>query len=89
MREQAERCRPCFDENVLGKEWLNLSALETWLHQQLLLLLLRNLLSDSCLLVALPDSAGREQPAGKGVCTRQSGDFGQGDSNPSCPDPRG
>lgn len=89
MREQAERCRPCFDENVLGKEWLNLSALETWLHQQLLLLLLRNLLSDSCLLVALPDSAGREQPAGKGVCTRQSGDFGQGGSDSSCPDPRG
>lgn len=89
MREQAERCRPCFDENVLGKEWLNLSALETWLHQQLLLLLLRSLLSDSCLLVALPDSAGREQPAGKGVCTRQSGDFEQGGSDPSCPDPRG
>lgn len=83
MREQAEQCRPCFDENVLGKEWLNLSALETWLHQQLLLLLLCNLLSDSCLLVALPDSTGREQPAGKGVCTtlalRNSGsceDFG-------------
>lgn len=85
MREQAERCRPCFDENVLGKEWLNLSALEMWLHQQLLLLLLCSLLSDSCLLVALPDSAGREQPAGKGVCTRQSGDFEQGGSDPSCP----
>lgn len=23
MREQAEQHRPCFDENVLGKEWLN------------------------------------------------------------------
>lgn len=31
MRERAEQCRLCSDENVLGKERLNLSALEKWL----------------------------------------------------------
>lgn len=72
MRERAERCRPCSDEKVFGKEWLNLSALGDMAHLggrwQLLLLLLCSLLLGSCLLKALPDPTPGRAASGREGC---------------------
>lgn len=73
MRERAERCRPCSDEKVFGKEWLNLSALGDMSPNlggrlQLLLLLLCSLLLGSCLLKALPDPTLGRAASGREGC---------------------
>ena len=75
MRKRAERCRPCSDENVLGKEWLNLSALETWLALEGGGICCCSCSAPCC---RVPASSrlfqtphrGEQPAAGKGACTK-------------------